>query len=231
VTLSLLTTLLSGFEISSVDSPELALEKLSKVTDKDAELDFIILDHFRHTQLQDIARLLDQYPAFADTKAIHLYTPTPLKSAQIGGLLHKPGIAPTISVADSNIDMALASATGFASTQRQDENLPITSFGRVVRMNKPPRRARLLQLLANLKDIPVPAGGFTSSQIERALESLGVAQTLLNTANVLIAEGLSISEEDRPTIDPVDRQSRCQQAFGKAIAEVRPHRGFYGGWR
>jgi CheY-like chemotaxis protein len=197
VTLSLLTTLLSGFEIASVDSPELTLEKLRKVTNKDAQFDFIILDHFGQTQLQEIARLLEEHAAFANTKAIHLYTPTPSRTPQIGGLFHQPGIASSVSTAGVNIDMALASATGFASTQRRGGNSPVTSFGRVVRMNKPPRRARLLQLLANLKDISIPAGGFTSSQIERALESLGEAQPLLNTANILIAEGVSTPKEDR----------------------------------
>jgi hypothetical protein len=209
VTLSLLTTLLSGFETASVDSPELTLEKLSKVTDKVAEFDFIILDHFRQAQLQDVARLLDERPAFANTKAIHLYTPTPLLTSQVGGFLHQPGLARSIPIADGNIDMALASATRFASMQRHNENSPIMSFGRIVRMNKPPRRARLLQLLANLKDIAVPAGGLTNSQIEQALESLGAAQTLLNRANVLIAEGWSILEEGRPEADQVNRQPYC----------------------
>lgn len=194
MTLSLLTTLLSGFEIASVNSPELTIEKLSKATETAAEFDFIILDHFRQAQLQDIARLLDERPAFANTKAIHLYTPTPLLTSQVGGLLHQPGLAQAISVTDGNIDMALASATGFASTQRHDGHPPLTSFGRIVRMNKPPRRARLLQLLANLKDISVPTGGLTNSQIEQALESLVSAQTLLNTANVLIAEGSFVLE-------------------------------------
>jgi hypothetical protein len=230
VTLSLLTTLLSGFEITSVVSPELTLAKLNKVTDKEIEFDFIILDHFGQAQLQDIAKLLDEHPAFANTKAIHLYTPTPLLTSQIGGLLHQPALARAIPVADGNIDMALASATGFASTQRHDENSPITSFGRIIRMNKPPRRARLLQLLANLKDISVPAGGLTSSQIEQALESLGAAQTLLNTATVLIAEGWSILEGGRSEADQAGRQSCCQQASDKTIAKVRHICGFYCEW-
>jgi hypothetical protein len=209
VTLSLLTTLLSAFETVSVDSPERTLKKLSKATKIEAEFDFILLDHFEQAQLHGIARLLDENPIFANTKAIHLYTPTPLFTSQAGGSLHQSALARAIPVTDDNIDMALASATGVASTHLRDENSPITSFGRVVRMNKPPRRARLLQLLANLKDIPAPAGGLTNSQIEQALESLGAAQALLNTANVLIAEGWSILEGGRSEADQADRQPCC----------------------
>ena len=192
VTLSLLSTLLSGFDVTSVDSPESTITKLKEAASRNADLDFIILDHFSRAQLQGIATILDSNPTFIKTKAIHLYTPTPLSGPLVNGLLKKPSLNRVSSVTDGNIDMALASATGFASTQRQNGASPVTSYGRIVRMNKPPRRARLLQLLANLKDISVPAGGLTGSQIEQALESLEAAQTLLNTANVLIAEGLSI---------------------------------------
>jgi hypothetical protein len=93
--------------------------------------------------------------------------------------------------------MALAAAANFSSTAKQEDkslySSPV-SFGRVVRMNKPPRRGRLLQLLANLKAIPVSEEGFTGSQIEQALKSLSAAhEALSNTANVLIAEGMALS--------------------------------------
>lgn len=188
VTLSLLSTLLSGFNLAVVNSPESTIVKLTETASTNTALDFLILDHFGHSQLQEVAVLLDNHSAFSKTKAIHLYTPTPLTAPSANGMFAKPNITRAASVMEGNIDMALASATGFASTQKQIGGSPITSFGRIVRMNKPPRRARLLQLLANLKDISVPAGGLTGSQIERALESLEAAQTLFNTANVLIAE-------------------------------------------
>lgn len=195
VTLSLLSTLLSGFDVISVNSPGTTIAKLNELVSGNVTLDFLILDHFGQSQLQEVAVLLDIYPAFSKTKAIHLYTPTPLSVPNAGGILKMPSVTHAASVTDgSSIDMALASATGFASTQRQNGSSSITFFGRIVRMNKPPRRARLLQLLANLKDIAVPPGGLTGSQIERALESLEAAQTLLNTATVLIAEGASVPD-------------------------------------
>jgi len=228
VTLSLLTTLLAGFDVESVDSAELAIERLRNAMDRDAELDFIILDHFGQTQLQQISGLLDGRPVFANTKAIHLYTPTPLVVSPVGGLLHKPGLSQSISHSDGNIDMALASATGFASTQRQDGGSRITSFGRVVRMNKPARRARLLQLLANLKDVSISAGELTGTQIERALESLEAVQGLLATSNALIAEGVCTIEMQE-VINRRDRQSSRQQVVNETTAKVRCQCDFHAG--
>ncbi|KAG8815684.1 hypothetical protein FRC17_000613 [Serendipita sp. 399] len=89
--------------------------------------------------------------------------------------------------------MALASVTGFATTQRQEDGMSTSatgtvSFGRIVRMNKPPRQGRLLQLLGRLKEIPIATGGLTGSQLEEALELMENSRTQPKTANVLIAE-------------------------------------------
>lgn len=193
ITLSLLSTILSSFNVVTVSSFEEAISWLQEAAERKTELDFIIMDHFGQAQLGRLSHILDTNPPFADTKAIHLYTPTPFATPQVAGLLRKPSMNLGPSLTDGTIDMALASATGFASTNGQDDkssdNGKATSFGRIVRMNKPPRRGRLLQLLANLKDIQTPEGGFTGSQIEQALHSMESARTLLKTATVLIAEG------------------------------------------
>jgi CheY-like chemotaxis protein len=192
-TLSLLSTILADFDVATVSSPEQAIARLQDAANRNRPLDFVILDHFGQGQLEEISQMLDAHPPFTNTKAIYLYTPTPLAIPQVGGLLRTPPVTESPSVTNGTIDMALASATGFASTnghegKNQSDAKP-TSFGRIVRMNKPPRRARLLQLLANLRDIRMPAGGFTGSHIEQALESMETSQTLLKTATVLIAEG------------------------------------------
>jgi CheY-like chemotaxis protein len=192
-TLSLLSTILADFDVATVSSPERAIARLHDAANQNTTLDFVILDHFGQSQLDEISQILDAHPPFTNTKAIHLYTPTPLAIPRVGGLLRKPDMKGPPSVTTGTIDMALASATGFASTSRHEgkdqSDAKPTSFGRIVRMNKPPRRARLLQLLANLRDIQMPAGGFTGSHIEQALESMEMTQALLKTATVLIAEG------------------------------------------
>lgn len=174
-----------------MSSPILVVSQLHGIARLDADLDFLILDDYSPESLEQVTAALDMYPVFAKAKVIHLYTPTPLNVSRVATMSWK---ANGNGASDSNIDMALASATGFSSGMKRYDPSPYSkpvSFGRVVRMNKPPRRGRLLQLLANLKDIPVPDGGFTGSQIEQALKSLEAAQeALLNTANVLIAEGM-----------------------------------------
>ena len=180
----------------AVSSFEDTIEQLNQAAAAATTIDFLILDYFSQSQLEQVAKVLDAHPVFSSSKSIHLYTPTPFALRQIADDTRQPDLTEGEDAADrGTIDMALASATGFASTQRREAQLALASksvsFGRFVRMNKPPRRAKLLQLLANLKDIPVPDGGFTGSQIEQALESMESTQELLKTANVLIAEGTS----------------------------------------
>jgi CheY-like chemotaxis protein len=188
VTLSLLNNILSSFEVISVPSPLLTIEQLTQAATRGTGIDFVILDHFNQQELEEIAKVLDMYPSLSNTKAIHLYTPTPFTLPLVGGVLQKPNGTTSPAINGGSIDLALASATGFASTHSPERKASVL-LGRIVRMNKPPRRGRLLQLLAKLKEIPMPAEGFRGSQIQQALESLEAAQTLHNTANVLIAEG------------------------------------------
>lgn len=61
----------------------------------------------------------------------------------------------------------------------------------VVKMTKPPRTARLLQILAGLKNLPNTISTAPSSDVIRAMDDLAAAQRTL-FGNVLIAEGLFI---------------------------------------
>lgn len=198
ITLSLLSTLLLGFELTRVSTFEQTIAQLEEAAHQNFELDFVILDHSGQDQLEEISRILDKHSTFVNTKAIHLYTPTPLAIPRVGGLLRKSSASREPTLTNGTIEMALASVTGFDSTSRQDEKIlseeKLAFLGRIVRMNKPPRRARLLRLLANLKDIQLPNGGFSSAQIEQALESMETTRAITRTATVLIAEGWSSSK-------------------------------------
>jgi hypothetical protein len=58
----------------------------------------------------------------------------------------------------------------------------------VAKMTKPPRLARLLQMLADLNNLPHPLVSHQPSEITKAIEDLAKAQRTLY-GNVLIAEG------------------------------------------
>jgi hypothetical protein len=68
-----------------------------------------------------------------------------------------------------------------------------TVFGRsgtpgVIKMTKPPRKARMLQTLAGLKDLPNKIYSNQPTDVTRAMEDLAAAQRTLY-GNVLVAEG------------------------------------------
>ena len=68
-----------------------------------------------------------------------------------------------------------------------------TVFGRsaipgVVKMTKPPRKGRMLQTLAGLKDLPNTISSGQPTDVARAMEDLAAAQRTLY-GNVLVAEG------------------------------------------
>ena len=60
----------------------------------------------------------------------------------------------------------------------------------IVRMTKPPRKARLLRLFAGLKNIPTAGLAHQSTEVSSALDNLTTAKRTL-FGNVLIAEGNS----------------------------------------
>lgn len=62
----------------------------------------------------------------------------------------------------------------------------------VVKMTKPPRKARLLQTLAGLKNLPNAMSSGHTSAVAKAVEDLQAAQRTLY-GNVLVAEGIIVS--------------------------------------
>ena len=88
--------------------------------------------------------------------------------------------------------MAVASANGSLSAPPSCEAVLVTGGGAgpIIRMNKPPRRARLLELLGSLKDVKTPLGELPAGQIGQALANLEAAKPLIGIATVLVAEGL-----------------------------------------
>lgn len=88
--------------------------------------------------------------------------------------------------------MAVASASGSLATLPSSEPVLVSGgvAGPIVRMNKPPRRARLLELLGSLRDVKTPLGELPPDQIGQAIANLEAAKPLVGTATVLVAEGL-----------------------------------------
>ena len=63
----------------------------------------------------------------------------------------------------------------------------------VIKMTKPPRTARMLQMLTRLKDLPntMSLAPHQSTDVSKAMEDLAVAQRTL-FGNILIAEGRNV---------------------------------------
>ncbi|KAI0090021.1 histidine kinase [Irpex rosettiformis] len=156
-TASLLSTMLSGFFVSSVSSIDEAREHLRTASTIHPPLDFILLDEQSETKADELARFLHSLPLdpLKDTKLLHLYTPT------------------TDSVTGHSIF---------------NSNTP-----GVIRMTKPPRRARLLQMLSLLKNpaqAQIPVVGLSAHADEQiALER----RTLFG--NILIAEDNPVAQK------------------------------------
>lgn len=154
-TLSMLRTMLDGFDVitvSSIDDVEKRLRSPELVTQR---LDFILLDDQSESRADDLTRFLRTLPyqTLEETKVIHLFTPT---TDNFAG-------APML---------------------RSDMEMPPG----LVRMTKPPRRLKLLQMLAGLKNVlaglPIrPVVNPTELREEEALAQ----RTLFG--NVLVAEG------------------------------------------
>jgi hypothetical protein len=178
-----LTTILHGFDVFGVNSFDEAVAWLHGAGSKDQPVDFVLLDHFNAKRLEQIPIILNTYESTKDAKSIHLYTPTPITAPASSW-----GRIPT-AAAGGDVDMAVASANGSLSTLHSSEPVLING-GPIIRMNKPPRRARLLELLGSLRDVKTPLGELPTSQIGQALAKLEAAKPLIGTATVLVAEGL-----------------------------------------
>ncbi|OCH84424.1 histidine kinase [Obba rivulosa] len=156
-TLSLLSTMLSGFQVTTTTSiPD--VEQFVQNA-RDVNLDFVILDDQSENLVDEFAKLLHSldFETLKDTKIVHLFTPT------TDNLTGNP-------------------------TLRTD-----TGAG-IVRITKPPRQARLIQILASLKNLPdhilsLPAFSTSGPQEEDALTK----RTLYG--NVLIAEDNPVAQK------------------------------------
>jgi hypothetical protein len=153
-TLSLLSTMLDGFQAATVSSIQDVQAHLENI-DPSPPLDFIILDDQSEVHVDDLARFTHSVAsgALRDAKIIHLYTPT------------------------------TNSLSGFAVSKSN-------SYG-ICKMTKPPRKARLLQTLADQKDLPNRIQSNYASDVTKAKEALAAAQRTLY-GRVLVAEGETI---------------------------------------
>jgi CheY-like chemotaxis protein/nitrogen-specific signal transduction histidine kinase len=159
-TVSLLSTMLKGFHLASFASIHDVEIFLQDPTACEQPLDFIILDHQSEVQADELAATLNalQTSAFANTKIIHLYTPTAKAHSGSGSSMFK-------------------------------SNTP-----GVIRMTKPPRTARLLQALADVKKLPsfVP-GPETMANALNAVDPSGSARRLYG--NILVAEDNQVARQ------------------------------------
>lgn len=91
----------------------------------------------------------------------------------------------------------------------------------VVKMTKPPRLARLLQALADIKRLPHPFISHHSSDVAKAIEDLARAHRTLY-GNVLIAEGVYVSfSAGASHSEQMRRQSHCAEFTGKAASTLQ----------
>lgn len=77
-TVRLLQTMLTGFNVKTASNIQEAQHYLQEHSNFDVALDFVILDDQSETHADDLARYLHSLglKPFAETKVIHLYTPT-----------------------------------------------------------------------------------------------------------------------------------------------------------
>lgn len=149
-TLSLLDTMLAGFDIISASSVDAARSIIEAQGPKQQPLDVIILDDQYEKHAEELSIFIRSlgYPPLQNTKILHLYTPTTDGQALFSK--DTPG---------------------------------------VVKMTKPPRKARLLQTLAGLKHVSYVVSNTTQAKdAAKALEDLASSRRTL-FGNVLIAEG------------------------------------------
>ena len=106
------------------------------------------------------------------------------------------------------------------TANRTSSSVFSASSDRVIRMTKPPRTARLLQLLAELKNLQPAASTQPRSDVSKALDDLSAAQRTL-FGNVLVAEGSSITNAlQRKDSSQTARQHRLAEPSRQAVGEV-----------
>ncbi|KAF8665081.1 hypothetical protein AX16_000549 [Volvariella volvacea WC 439] len=92
-TLSLLKTMLDGFDVTLVNSIQTAWKDLESYRATHPPLDFVVLDDQSETYADDLYRFISsrKLRAFKDTKVIHLYTPTATRGHALF-TSNKPGV-------------------------------------------------------------------------------------------------------------------------------------------
>ncbi|KAI0286668.1 histidine kinase [Russula aff. rugulosa BPL654] len=155
---ALLSSMLDGFDVSSVSTVEELEQRLRSAEPSDTPLDCIILDHQAEPLADGIARLLESLhsPVMLDTKLIHLYTP----------------VTDTIT---GNLVFG-------------------NSTSGIIRLTKPPRKARLLQALAQLRKLPPDTYADLRSAAALTVEEPPESQRTL-FGNVLIAEDNPVAQK------------------------------------
>ncbi|EIW86383.1 dual-domain HisK Mak2 protein kinase [Coniophora puteana RWD-64-598 SS2] len=149
-TLTLLNTMLAGFDVASVDCFEEIKFHLNQRQSGQA-LDYIILDDQSDHNCAEVSQRIGpgKGVALEETRVIQLYTPT--------------------------VDHLGGPATFHSATPG------------VVKMTKPPRRLRLLHLLASLKNNDESLVSTPSTDVSKAMDAISTARRTL-FGNVLIAE-------------------------------------------
>jgi hypothetical protein len=123
-TVALLYKILAGFTLTVVSSTEGAISYINNEALMHRSLDFIIVDEQSDARVEDVAHSLEEHPSCSLTKILHLYIPT----SEILG--RRPAV--------------------LADPKKQSIQDKLTA--RIIRSTKPPRRAKILQLLGSLND-------------------------------------------------------------------------------
>lgn len=170
-TVALLYKILTGFTLTVVSSTEGAISYINNEALMHRSLDFIIVDEQSDARVEDVAHSLEEHPSCSLTKILHLYIPT----SEILG--RRPAV--------------------LADPTKQSIQDKLTA--RIIRSTKPPRRAKIIQLLGSLND---SSRDSVLSPPDRGLKrGLGKGGDLLDLprleppkirGNVLIAEGTGL---------------------------------------
>lgn len=191
-TQALMSTMLSGFYVTTTSSVQEAEACLRSTQPSDTPLDFVILDDQSEARVDELTHVLHSLSneVLKDTKVIHLFTPT------TDNLAGTPML-------------------------RND------AVAGIVRITKPPRQARLLHTLANLKNLPsqaplAPLLSLSAIKEEEALARRSLYGNVLVAEDNPVAQKLLIAQLQRYQINVVATSNGEE-----AIAEWEKHEPGY----
>jgi len=156
-----LSQILVGFDVVSASLTD-ARGKIRHLASMGHSLDFIIYDEQSNSEMEALALYITHWPCFDATRLVQLYTPT----AETLGRRSSAWAAENISNPMELTDIQLRA--------------------RILRVNKPPRSGRILQLLASVRDHPQDAimglpHGVTSNgrtPVDKAFSDLEAVNTV-----------------------------------------------------